>query len=166
MIATLLLAAAAAPWAHPLAFAPLRGWERGRSGNTRSAYVGTPTRAPVPLESTAWAARGVRYRDDATADPPNRTLARLPRGSVIVWAVVYSPPARGQQPIRLRLAGARMLPCCEAAFVRGGIWELAGTGPRRAYSVIVRVYFGSHPTKALRTQAQRALDALELPASR
>ena len=45
----------------------------------------------MPLESAAWIATGVRYRDNATADPPSRTLQNLPRRAVIVWAVIYEP---------------------------------------------------------------------------
>jgi len=162
----LAVALAAAPWTHPLRFGALPGWRTGRSGDTRSAYVGSRTRATVPLESTAWAAKGVRYRDDPTADPPNRTLRRLPRGAVVVWAVVYEPAATDERPLRLDLRRARRLACCEGERVAGGEWELAGTGPARAYSAIVRIYFGSPPTRAMQAQAQRALDALELPAPR
>jgi hypothetical protein len=118
------------------------------------------------LESTAWAAFGVRYRDDATADPPNRTLQHLPRQAVIVWAVIYSPPATGDRPIRLLLRAARHLPCCEAARIAGGEYELTGTGPGHAYSVIVRIYFGAPPTQVMRAQAQRALNRLQLPSPR
>ena len=39
----------------------------------------------------------------------------------------------------------------------------AGPG---AYSVIVRVYFGSPPTRSARVQAQRAIEQLELPLPR
>jgi hypothetical protein len=118
----------------------------------------------VPLESAAWIARGVRYRDDPTADPPNKTLRRLPPNAVIVWAVIYSNPGAGRQkPIPLALTAAKRFECCEAAAVPGGEWELTGAGPGRAYSVIVRIYFGSRPTSAMRAQAQRALDQLHLP---
>ncbi len=91
---------ALAPWLHPLAFAPLPGWQTGMSGNTHSPYVGPPSkRVARPLESSAWIARNVRYRDAATADPPNRTLRHLPRNGVIVWAVIYNPAAKGSKPI-------------------------------------------------------------------
>jgi hypothetical protein len=152
-----------APWSHPLTFDHLAGWDRGASGNTRSAYVGRRRRAPVPLESAAWIAKGVRYRDDPTADPPNKTLQHLSKRALILWAVIYTPVAAGQKPIRLSIAAAKRFKCCEAAYVAGGEWELAGTGPGRAYSVIVRIYFGSGPTRAMRAQAQRALNRLELP---
>jgi len=58
------------------------------------------------------------------------------------------------------------------AALRAGVQERAvirpthaatGAGPRRAYSVIVRVYLGSRSTPALRSEAQRALDGLRLP---
>jgi hypothetical protein len=163
----LLAALVLAPWVHPLAFHPLAGWQTGLSGNTRSAYVGPPgNRAKTPLESSAWIARNVRYRDDATADPPNKTLRHLPRSGVIVWAVIYNPAQKGEQPIRLDLGAAKRFACCEGAYVAGGEYELSGSDPGRTYSVIVRIYFGSRPTSALRAEAQRALNRLHLPASR
>lgn len=167
VLASALVALAVAPWSHPLAFAQLPGWQSGHSGNTRSAYVGDRPRAKVPLESTAWIATGVHYRDDPTADPPNKTIvAGLPRQAVIVWAVIYQPTATADAPIRLKLSAARRLACCEAARVAGGDWELSGTGLKRAYSVIVRIYFGAKPTAATRAKAQRALARLKLPAPR
>lgn len=161
----LLAALVLAPWAHPLAFQSLAGWQTG-AGNTRSAYVGPTKRVPVPLESAAWIATGVRYRDDATADPPNRTLARLPRGGVILWAVIFDSAQKNQAPIRLDLSKAKRFNCCEAAPLAGGEYELTGSGPDRGYSVIVRIYFGSSPTRTLRVEAQRALDRLTLPSPR
>jgi hypothetical protein len=160
-----LLALAVAPWVHPLAFQPMPGWQTGASGNTRSAYVGHHTRAVVPLESTAWIAKNVPYKDDATADPPNATLVHLPANGLIVWAVIYNPANSGA-PLHLDLGKARHLKCCEGAYVAGGNYELTGYGPKRAYSAIVRVYFGSHPTKSVLAQAQRALNHLRLPAPR
>jgi len=160
-----VLALALAPWAHPLAFQAMPGWATGASGNTQSAYVGHRTRAVVPLESTAWIAKNVRYRDKPTADPPNRTLAHLPAHGLIVWAVIYNPANSGA-PLRLDLRKARRLKCCEGAYVAGGNYELAGYGPKRAYSAIVRIYFGSHPTKSILSQAQRALNHLQLPPPR
>ncbi len=44
-------------------------------------------------------------------------------------------------------------------------WELYGWGPRHRYSVLVRIYFGSTPTKTMKAQAQRTLDGLRLPAA-
>jgi hypothetical protein len=82
-----------------------------------------------------------------------------------VWAVIYNP-ANSRTPLRLDLRKARHLACCEGEYVAGGNYELAGYGPKRAYSVIVRVYFGARPTKATFAQAQRALDHLALPALR
>ena len=139
-----------------LAFAPLPGWHTGASGMVPSAY-GDGGRA-----SSAWIARGVGYRDTATADPPNRTLRQLPRNGVIVWAVAYGG-ATAKPPVRLALSAAKRFDCCEAAPVAGADYELSGAGPRGAYSVIVRVYFGSRPTKAMRAQAQAALAHLRLP---
>lgn len=161
----LLAALTLAPWLHPLAFQPLPGWQTGASGNTRSVYVGRGKRVVAPEESTAWIAKGVRYRDPATADPPNSTLAHLPADGVVVWAVVFPPAKQGERPIRLDLAQARHFPCCDGVGVVGGEDELTGAGPRRAYSVIVRIYFGSPPTRARRAEAQRALVRLALPAA-
>ena len=166
MIASVLLALAVAPWNHTLGFGHLAGWESGHSANVPSAYVGHGTRAAVPLESAAWIATGVRYRDDPTADPPNETLRHLPRRAVIVWAVIYNPAAAGQRPIRLAFDAAKRFACCEAVAVPGGEYELTGTGPGRAYSVIVRIYFGARPTSTMRAQAQQALNRLELPPPR
>jgi hypothetical protein len=161
----LLAALALAPWAQPLAFRTLPGWHTGASGNTRSVYVGGGKRVRAPEESAAWIATGVRYRDEATADPPNATLAHLPTSGVVVWVVIYAPAAQGNRPIGLDLARARHLPCCDGVGVAGGEDELTGSGGGGKYSVIVRVYYGSGPTPALRREAQRALARLELPAA-
>jgi hypothetical protein len=166
VIAPLLLALAVAPWSHPLGFRPLAGWETGRSGTTVSAYFGRGTPASAPLESAAWIARGVRYRDRPTADPPNETLQHLPSRAVIVWAVIISPVAPKQKPLRLTLAAAKRFDCCEAVPIAGGLYELDGTDASGSYSVIVRTYFGSPPTRAMRAQAQQALSRLELPPTR
>ena len=159
----LLVALGLAPWAHPLSFRPVMGWQARASGNTHSAYVGAGPHATVPLESAAWIARNVRYRDEATADPPNKTLAHLPARGIIVWAVIYAP-ASDERPIRLDLRRARHLACCDGPVrVAGGMYELAGYGPRRTYSMIVRVYFGSRPTPSVVAAAQLALNRLRLP---
>lgn len=158
----LLVAVSMAPWAHPLSFRPIPGWRFGSSGSTSSVYVGHKKWIAEPLESTAWIAHGVRYRDPPTADPPNQTLATLPRGAVIVWAVIYSPVEQSEKPINLDLRAARRYACCEEAGIPAE-YDLAGAGPQRAYSVIVRVYFGSPPNPRLRAQAQLALRHLRLP---
>jgi hypothetical protein len=131
------------------------GWTTGASGNTHSAYVGHRTRAIVPLESTAWIAKNFRYRDEPTADPPNATLAHLSANGLIACAVIYNPTNSGT-PLRLDLGKARHLRWREGAYVAGSNYELAGYGPKRAYLAIVRIYLGSHPTKSLLAQAQRA----------
>jgi hypothetical protein len=160
----LLAALVAATWTHPLAFRPLPGWQTGASGITRSRYTGP--RFHWARQSSAWAARGVRYRDAATADPPNRTLAHLPPDGVVVWAVIYDPVDTEPRPIRLDLRTATRFACCEATPVRGGVYVLVGAGPGGgAYTTIVRVYFGSRPTTATRAAAQGALDRLELPST-
>jgi hypothetical protein len=160
----LLAAAALSPWAHPLAFRPLPGWRTGASGTVPSLYGRSPVRAPK--ESSAWIAINVRYRDKAIADPPNKTLARLPSNGMIVWAVIFQSDYTPRTQIELDLRKAKRFECCEGAYVAGGLYELTGAGPRRAYSVIVRVFFGSRPTSARRAAAQRALEQLKLPPAR
>jgi hypothetical protein len=160
----LLAAAAVSPWTHPLAFRSLPGWRTGASGDVPSLYGPSPSEAP--RASSAWIAKNIRYRDKATADPPNKTLAHMPRTAVIVWAVIFEPAHTGEKEIELDLAEARRLPCCEGAYVAGGVWELTGSGPCRAYSIIVRVFFGSRPTRAARGAAQLALGRLRLPPAR
>ena len=161
----LVAAVALAPWAQPLRFRPLPGWQSGASGTIDSHYGPAPNIAS-PKESTAWVATGVRYRDRATADPPNTTLSRLPRRAVVVFAVVYQSGRSDEKPIDLRLEHAKRYACCDGTYVAGGEYELDGAGPLTAYSVIVRIYFGSAPTRAMRAQAQLALSHLELPLPR
>lgn len=161
----LVAAVALAPWAQPLRFAPLPGWRRGASGTLNSSYGPVPN-IDSPKESTAWLASGVRYRDRPTADPPVATLSRLPRQGIVVFAVIYQSARSAERRIVLRLNRARHYPCCDGTYVAGGEYGLAGAGPAAAYSVIVRVYFGSRPTRSMRAQAQRALEQLELPAPR
>jgi hypothetical protein len=163
-VVSLLLAFALAPWAHPLTFRATPGWTKGASGNTRSVCVARNDCTKRPLESAAWIARGVRYRDPATADPPNKTLARLPQRAVIVWAVIEKTARRKQPRIRLDLSKAKRLACCDAVRIPAE-YELTGAGPDHAYSVIVRIYFGSKPDAAMRAKAQRALRRLDLPAA-
>lgn len=163
-VVPLLLALALAPWTHPLAFRAAPGWATGASGNTRLVCVAHNKCTKGRLESAAWTAQGVRYRDPATADPPNKTLAALPRKAVIVWAVISRSASRKQQRIRLDLGKAKRLACCDAVRIPAE-YELTGSGPRHAYSVIVRIYFGSRPDDAMRAKAQRALRRLDLPAA-
>jgi len=163
----LLAAAALAPWAHPLRFGPLAGWRRDASGTVPSLYDNVSSRVRSPKMSTAWiATANVRYRDPVTSDPPNRTLMHLPREGVIVWAVVFESRPGRLRPIRLDLRRARHYACCEGAYLTAGSYELVGLGRCRAYSVIVRIYFGSRPGRRARAEAQRALDRLVLPRCR
>ena len=161
----LVAALAVAPWAQPLRFRPLSGWQRGANGTFNSSYGAVEGIAP-PKESTAWMVNGVRFRDRQTADPPDETLSRLPRRGIVVFAVIYQAAQTAQERIVLRMDRARRYPCCDGTHVAGGEYGLAGAGPGFAYSVIVRVYFGSPPTRAMREQAQHALDHLALPPSR
>jgi hypothetical protein len=161
----LVAAVALAPWAQPLRFRPLSGWQRGASGTVDSAYGPVPN-FDSPKESTAWMARGVRYRDRPTADPPVATLSRLPRQGIVVFAVIYQSARTAERRIVLRLSRARRYPCCDGTYVAGGEYGLAGAGPAAAYSVLVRVYFGSPPTVSMRARAQGALEHLDLPSPR
>jgi hypothetical protein len=161
----LLAAAALAPWAQPLRFRSLAGWRTGTGGTVSSVYGPAPHIAS-PMESTAWMSRGVRYRDRPTADPPHATLSHLPPRGIVVFAVIYQSGRTAQRPVDLRFDHAKRYACCDGTYVAGGEYELAGAGPGTAYSVIVRAYFGSRPTRSMRAEAQRALDRLELPAPR
>ena len=138
------------------------GWHTGASGTFSSSYGPAPGVAS-PKESTAWAARGVRYVDRRSADPPDATLSRLPPRAVLVFATIYESGRRGGMQSWLRLARATRHTRCDGTYVAGGMYALRGIGPAAAYSVIVRVYFGSPPTRAMRADAQRAIDHLELP---
>ena len=160
----LIVAVALAPWAQPLRFRPLRGWQAGTNGTFSSSYGPVPDVAS-PKESTAWMVRGVRYRDARTADPPEATLSQLPRRGIVVFATIYEAAQSAKRRIDLRFEEAKRYPCCDGTYVAGGEYALTGAGPG-AYSVIVRVYFGSSPTPSLRTQAQRAIERLELPLPR
>ena len=161
----LLAAAALAPWAQPVRFRPLAGWKTGHSATIASTYGPVPGVAS-PKESVAWMAKGARFSDRPSADPPTRTLAHLPPRGILVSVVVYESGRKARRPIELRLARARRFPCCDGTYVAGGEYGLSGCGPQNAYSVIVRVYFGSPPTRGMRAQAQRALGRLELPPRR
>ena len=158
----LVAAMAMAPWAQPVRFRPLPGWHAGASGTFDSSYGPAPNTAS-PKQSTAWMTRGVRYRDARAADPPDATMSRLPPRAILVFAVVYESGRRTGTGIALRIDRATRYRCCDGTYVPGGEYALAGLGPEAAYSVIVRIYFGSPPTRSMRAQAQRALDRLELP---
>jgi hypothetical protein len=158
----IVAALAIAPWAQSLRFLPMSGWRTGTNGTFDSSYGPVPDVAS-PKESTAWMARGVRYRDGRTADPPDATLSGLPRGAILVFATIYESGVSAGKRIQLRLDRARRFPCCDGTYVPGGEYALSGLGPGAAYSVIVRVYFGSRPTRSMRAWAQRALDHLRLP---
>jgi hypothetical protein len=110
--------------------------------------------------------RGIRYRDRPRADPPDATMFRLPRRAIVVFAVIYESGRKTGRQIELRFDRATRYPCCDGTYVAGGEYVLAGLGPAAAYSVIVRVYFGSPPTRLMRAQAQRAIDHLKLPSPR
>lgn len=161
----IVAALAIAPWAQPLRFQPLAGWHAGASGTFNSSYGPAPGIAS-PKQSTAWMTRGVRYRDRRTADPPGATMSQLPPRAVLVFAVIYESGRKTGRQITLRLDRATRFRCCDGTYVAGGEYALAGLGPAAAYSVIVRIYFGSPPTRLMRAQAQRALGHLRLPRPR
>jgi hypothetical protein len=160
-----VVALALAPWAQPLRFRALPGWRTGANGTFDSSYGPGPGDAS-PEESTAWLVRGTPYRDRRTADPPDATLSQLPPRAIVVFATIYQSPPTTEKRIVLRLDRARRYPCCDGTHVAGGEYALAGAGPAAAYSVIVRVYFGSRPTPSMKVAAQRALDHLALPSPR
>jgi hypothetical protein len=161
----LAAAVALAPWAQPLRFRPLPGWRTGANGTFNSSY-GPAGDVASPKESTAWMVRGVRFRDGRKADPPEATISHLHTRGIVVFAAILQSAQNAERRINLRLAHATRYPCCDGTYVAGGEYGLAGSGPAAAYSVIVRVYFGSPPTQSMRAQAQRALNHLVLPAPR
>jgi hypothetical protein len=140
----------------------MAGWHTGANGTFDSSYGPAPG-IRSPKESTAWMARGVRYRDRRTADPPVEALARLQRGAILVFATIYESGPSTRKPIQLRLDRARRRPCCDGTYVPGAEYALSGLGPGAAYAVVIRIYFGSPPTPSMRAHAQRALDHLRLP---
>ena len=127
-VIALVAAIAVAPWTQPVRFRPLPGWQNGASGTLSSSYGPVPGVAS-PKEATAWMATDVRYRDPATADPPNATLSQLPRRGIVVFATVYESAAKTKRLGDLRLDRARRYPCCDGTYVPGGEYELAGAGP-------------------------------------
>lgn len=159
-----VVAALAIPWLTPVSFGlHTTGWYVGQSGTRHQSSL-------PRVYSVAWAAN-VRCRDCATSNPPNATLRSLPRRGIVVRVSIQPPdptgwPPRGRRPSRsYSLRDAYRFPCCEAVGI-GGSSELYGFGPRRAYSVVVDVYWGSPPTTATRAAAQRAISTLHLPAAR
>jgi len=93
-------------------------------------------------------------------------MSQLPPRAILVFAVVYESGRRVGRRIDLRLGRATRYRCCDGTYVAGGQYAMTSPGPNAAYSVIVRVYFGSPPTRAMRAQAQHSLDRLELPRPR
>jgi hypothetical protein len=71
----------------------------------------------------------------------------------VLERVGSSRPRDAPEPVRVT-SGFYVSPAAE------------GTGPSRAYSIIVRIDVGAHPIAKLRAKAQRALDQLELHAQR
>jgi hypothetical protein len=159
-----IAAGLAIPWLTPVSLglhAP--GWYVGQSATRHQAFV-------PRTYSVAWAA-SVRCRDCAISNPPNARLRSLPRRGIIVRVSIQLPDPTGWPPKGRRLSRSSLLgdasrfPCCEAVGI-GGAWELYGFGPKHAYSVLVDVYWGSRPTKAMKAAAQRAISTLRLPAAR
>jgi hypothetical protein len=82
----------------------------------------------------------------------------------VVWAVIFQGVQHERHAIKLNLRRAKHFRCCESERVPGGVYELEGWyGPRRAYTLYVRVYFGSRAGSAARAEAHHALDRLRLP---
>lgn len=156
------------PWLSPLSFgASATHWKTGSSGTTYITVGKAHRRVPI---STAWTSN-VDFRDSASADPPNRTLRHLGKEGILVWASIQPqigawPPSKRHISARLALANAYRFPCCEAIGIGGGEWEMYGYGPHRAYTVLVRIYWGSPPTVTMKRSAQSALLHLERPQAR
>ena len=125
----LVAAVALAPWAQPLRFRPLSGWRHGVSGTVDSSYGPVP-KIDSPKESTAWIARGVRYRDRPIADPPAATLTRLPRQGIIVFAVIYESARHRERRIQLRLESRETLPVLRRHVRRRRRVRVSGRGTR------------------------------------
>lgn len=156
------------PWVTPVSLGlHAAGWYVGRGGTFYESVGRTHTRTPF---STAWAAN-VRCSDCRRSNPPNATLHHFPRRGIIVRVSIQPPDPTGWPPPGRRLsatyslADAYHFPCCESVGI-GGSWELYGFGPSRSYSVVVDVYWGSRPTKAMEAAAQRAIGTLRLPKAR
>jgi hypothetical protein len=160
------LAAIAIPWLAPVSFtASAPAWHVGQTG-TITEKVASATK-PV---STAWAST-VPCSDCGTSAPPNKTLKSLPRHGVIVTANIRPagqemwPPDGRRASSRYSVSTAYRFACCEARGI-GGVSEMYGFGPGRKYTVLVRVYWGSPPNKAMRRAAQHAIRTLHLPQPR
>ena len=163
------VAAVAIPWLASLRFASHpTGWKAGASG-TYSLTI-SPAHRMYPV-SVAWTSN-VPCPDCDRSNPPNATLRRLGSGDVIVWASIQTADPSGWPPTgrplspHHSLAHAYRLLCCDGEPVAGGAWELYWFGPRNAYAVLVRVYWGSAPNASMRANAQQALNALKLPLAR
>lgn len=161
-----VVAALVVPWLTPLTFTSHpSGWHSGSSG-TYELTVG-PNHATVPV-SVAWSAN-VACPDCDHFNPPNSTLRHLGPGGIVIWASIQRGDPSGSLPAgrhlspHLSLGQAFRLPCCDAVAVRGGAYELDAVGPRKAYMLLVRVYWGSPPSKSMKAEAQHALHSLELP---
>jgi hypothetical protein len=156
------------PWLSPLSFASHPAtWTTGQSGTVFQTRGVQHKRFPF---SIAWAAN-VRYRERATADPPNTTLQHLPRDGIVIWTMIQ--PATGWPPAGRRvtalyysLVHPYRFPCCEATRVPGGEWEFYAYGPQRTYALLIRIYWGSKPTAAMMLDAKRVLRSLRLPRPR
>ena len=164
-----VVAAIVVPWLTPLTFSSHpSGWYTGASGTYFLTVGSSHQRYPV---SVAWTAN-VICPDCNHFNPPNGTLRHLGPNDVVVWASIQEadptgwPPAGRRLSPRLSLGHAFRLPCCDGTSVAGGAYELYAFGPRKAYTVLVRVYWGSPPMASIRTAAQHAISALVLPAAR
>jgi hypothetical protein len=98
------------------------------------------------------------YADSGSHASPRRGRLGVDRGG----------GSGGERPLRLDLRYARRhLPCCDG--LSGRIlpgWELSGPVTAGGYSAIVRIYFGSSPTRRMVAQAQQAVRRLRLPLRR
>jgi hypothetical protein len=153
------------PWVAPLSFEPQSGWHTGTSGTftTVTGQSHTPQ-----MVSDAFAAN-FPYTSSPRADPPVRTLQRIPKSGVVIWASITSPTTAGWPPdnrrlsTKLTLADSYHFACCDAVPVVGGESELYAFGPNRKYDVLVRVYWGSRATPRMKAEANEMLSRLKLP---
>lgn len=111
--------------------------------------------------------------DRSLASPPSRTVATLPRGGVVIWAMLTRAGAGSPRPLPLHLsAAARTDPFeglrCAPAVPMSRCYAASGSVRRLAgrmdgYDVDVSVFFGiDHPSSAQIAAASAELARLTL----
>jgi hypothetical protein len=158
------MAAALAPWLQPVVFQPDPGWRTGSTGTITHTIETTSGRTKV-WESFAWISENVAYRHNTDDQPSANTLAHLPAAAVIVWAEISSPVSPAAPQFQDTLSRATPISSGKAT-VAGGTYQLTGAGLNHTYSVVLRVYFGSRSTGAVRAEVRHAMEQLDLPVGR